>query len=135
MEIEPADSRTADIPLLADQLLSVNQRVRKGTVVLTVVGKLDAATAPLLRAALDQTLVRAGSRHVVVDVRGVSVLAPAGLAALTQAGQRAVQQGGHHRSLRVVVDDNWRERLCPFPIGEVDQVLTLYRSLRAALVH
>jgi anti-sigma B factor antagonist len=101
--------------------------------VLTVVGTLDAVSAPLPRAALDKALVRAGARRVVVDLLGVSLLASAGLAALTQAGQQAVHQSGPHQPLRVVVDHDRREQLRPIFTGNLDQVLTLHRSVAAAL--
>lgn len=120
-------------PLLADQLLSVNQRVRRGAVVLTVVGIVDSHGASLLRGALDKALRHAVGRPVVVDLLGVSVLAPAALAVLVHATQQATRQPGkRHQPLRVVVDHE-REPLRTIQTTGLEQALTLCRSVDEAL--
>lgn len=111
----------------------MNHRVRKGAVVVTMVGVVDAVNVPLLRAELGKALGRAGSRRVVVDLSGVTLLAAAGLAVLAQAGQQALDQGGRHQSPRVAVDHNWHEPLRSILTGELGQVLTLHRGVDEAL--
>lgn len=100
---------------------------------LTVVGVVDALSAPALRAILDKALRRAGARRVVVDLLGVTLLAAAGLAALTQAAHQALHQNVQYQPLRVVVGHDWYEPLRPILTRELDQALTLCHSVSEAL--
>lgn len=73
---------------------------RPDAVVVTVTGEVDAATAPELRHVLDDVLADRPA-VVVVDLRGVSLLASAGLAALIAAHDQAVLD----TRLRIVATD------------------------------
>jgi len=73
---------------------------RPGAVVVAVQGELDPLTAPTLREVLDESLEEQPGA-VVVDLRGLTLLASAGLAALIAAHDRAVPQS----RLRIVASD------------------------------
>lgn len=72
-------------PPPAEQLLTVEQRVEAGAVVVSVLGEVDMLTAPRLRAAMDGALRSAVARRVVIDLSQVTFLASAGV---TPAGTR-----------------------------------------------
>lgn len=116
-------------PPAVEQLLSVNQRLRKGAVVVTVAGAIDAATVPRLHAALGHALRRAQTRRVVIDLRGVPSLSSADLAALARAARHTTIQ--HPEPIRVVADHNL---LDPILIMQLDQTLSMHRTLTEALM-
>ncbi|OZM70393.1 hypothetical protein CFN78_26120 [Amycolatopsis antarctica] len=64
-------------------------------------GDVDARTAPVLAERLAQELRRSDRRVVVVDLRGVGVLEPAGLQVLITAQERAREK---HVAVRIVAD-------------------------------
>jgi anti-sigma B factor antagonist len=116
-------------PPPGEQLLTIDQRVEDGAVVVSVRGEVDTLTAPRLRAALDEALRSAAARRVVVDLLGVTFLASAGLTALTEAAQHAEQR---REPLRIVVDHH-RPVVRPIQITGLDDVLTLCHDLAEAL--
>lgn len=63
-----------------------------GTMVVSVAGEVDMATAPELREWLAQT-----GGHVIVDLRAVSFLDSSGIGALVEASSRLVEAGGDLR--------------------------------------
>ncbi|BCJ48952.1 anti-sigma factor antagonist [Actinoplanes sp. NBRC 14428] len=73
------------------------------TVVVTVRGNLDLATAPVLRTTLDQVLDRPHPR-VVVDVSGVGFCDPAGLGEIVSGHRRAAGSGGW---VRLAAPGDW----------------------------
>lgn len=113
--------------LLAEQLILVNRRVRQGSIVITVVGDIDAVTAPRLRAALDEALRRRPTRRVIADLRGVLSLAPAGLTALVQAAREATQRCG---PIRVVAGQTLQRQVLS---TQPDPALTVHHSIAEAL--
>ncbi len=82
------------------QQFAVDVDHRPDAVVVSVVGEVDAVTAPELRRVLDQVLSEPPA-VVVVDLRGVALLASAGLAALIAAHDQAVPE----TRLRIVATD------------------------------
>ena len=77
-----------------EQFLTIDARPRsKSHVVLDVVGRVDACTAPLLRACLRTQLSRAGLRELVVDLGGVEFLGEAGVSAIVEAARRGRERG------------------------------------------
>ncbi|MGM1065735.1 anti-sigma factor antagonist [Saccharothrix sp. Mg75] len=96
-------------------------------VVVTVVGELDQATAPRLREVLDTALDdRPGV--IVVDLRGVDLLASAGLAALIAAHDQALPD----TALRVVAGDT-TPALRSVQLSGLDELLVVHPSLDHAL--
>jgi anti-anti-sigma factor len=105
------------------QLLSVSSLpgTRTGQVVVEVTGEVDTYTAPVLDLCLRSQAGRPGVREVVVDLRGVTFLGTAGIAALARArqlyrmlgaglvirtgGRRTVQQSVRQTGLADVVAD------------------------------
>ncbi len=73
-------------------LISVSQD-HDGTVVVSPTGELCIASVPDLRDLLDAVAAR-GHRHVVVDLRGVTLLTAAGLGTLVAARERLRSDGG-----------------------------------------
>jgi anti-anti-sigma factor len=70
---------------------------RPGRVVVEVVGEVDAATAPLLDACLRSQATRPGTRDLVVDLRGASLLGGAGARAVARAGRLCRRRGARLR--------------------------------------
>lgn len=73
---------------------SVGSTFVPGRVVVTPWGEVDAATSPLLRAALAVLIDQPGIRCVVVDMGGVSFIDSAGVHALVEASKRLRSRGG-----------------------------------------
>ncbi|GAA3464616.1 STAS domain-containing protein [Saccharothrix longispora] len=96
-------------------------------VLVTVVGELDQSTAPRLREALDAAL---GDRPgvVVVDLRGVALLASAGLAALIAAHDQALPD----TALRVVAGDT-TPSMRSVRLTGLDELLVVHPTLDHAL--
>ena len=65
----------------------------RGRTIVRADGEVDMGTAPLLRDGVDRALADDTLDAVVVDLRAVTFLASAGLAALTEAHSRAVGVG------------------------------------------
>jgi anti-sigma B factor antagonist len=97
-----------------------------GHAVIRVTGEMDVASAPLLRThVLD--VIRAGHRHVVVDMRAVTFVDSAALSALLAGLRRLRTAGG---DLRLVGGGHELERL--LRITGVDRMLPLYSSVQEA---
>lgn len=75
--------------------LSLNEHVVR-TIVVAPSHRIDAFSAPQLRAALDEQLAR-GVTRFVVDLSGVPFLDSAGMAVLVSLLKRARQSGGDVR--------------------------------------
>ncbi|WP_439658736.1 STAS domain-containing protein [Lentzea sp. HUAS TT2] len=83
---------TAPLDSCAAGLLTVTARTTaSGPIVVTVRGELEGTTSALLRDRVNESLVR--TRHLVLDLGGVSFLCAAGLTALVEIGQRALAGG------------------------------------------
>ena len=108
--------------------MSVDRDRRRGAVVVTVSGEVDALTAPTLRAQLDSALAEAGDGPVVVDLTDVSFLASRGLATLVDAHRDASAR----TPLRVVVDHT-RPVIRPLQLSGLDGVLALFSDVEEAL--
>jgi anti-anti-sigma factor len=92
--------------------------------VVTVVGDIDAFTAPELAAFLTAQL--AVAQVVVVDLDGVQFMASAGLSALFEANELAIREG---RALRLVHDSQtptWRWK--PPDCGSTSPSTTAWRT-------
>lgn len=98
-----------------------------GCLVLSVVGEVDAFTAPLLRAAVSAGIDENGL--VVVDLTKVSFLGSAGLAMLVDAVRDAKQ---HDTSLRIVVGYT-RSVVRPLEVTGLDTVLPVFVSVQEAV--
>ena len=64
-----------------------------GPIVLRLSGDVDAVTAPILTACLDEVVLH--GRSAVVDLLGTSFVGSAALSALAEAGPRIREQRGH----------------------------------------
>lgn len=100
-----------------------------GWSVLSPRGQVDAATAPVLRSALESAAAGAGAR-VLVDLGGVSFLDSTGLGVLVGGLRRCRVAGG---ALRVVCTDAAMLEL--FRVTGLLEVLDVHRDLAAALRH
>ncbi|MBF6336461.1 STAS domain-containing protein [Nocardia abscessus] len=108
----------------APRALEVQVRSAADTVVVTVHGEIDMASAPHLQSALDEAL-RDAPAAVVVDMSNVGFLGSAGLSVLLAASE-ATGSGG----LRVVPSDAARR---PIEVTALDRLLTVFDSVEAAL--
>lgn len=114
-----------------EQLMRVTTDDQPNLIVLTVVGAVDALTAPRLRDALREAFARLAGRLLVVDLTSVEFLGSAGLRTLAAAAREASAHAGY-RTMRVVVD-HARPVLRPIEIVGLDGVLAMYHDLPAAL--
>ncbi|QJY48969.1 anti-sigma factor antagonist [Pseudonocardia broussonetiae] len=101
------------------------------TTVVTVVGAVDALTAPRLREALRHAFDELAGRVLVVDLTEVRFLGSPGLRALADSAREAVDHHGL-RPLRIIVDHS-RPVIRPIEIVGLDGVLDLYQDVEAAL--
>ncbi|SES74163.1 STAS domain-containing protein [Geodermatophilus poikilotrophus] len=103
--LHPPASPAAPDP---DRLLSVSALPgpRPGSVVVEVIGEVDAYTAPLLDVCLDSQARQRGVREVVVDLSRVTSLGAAGVTVLARAHRRCGVRGA-----RLVVHTGGRRRL------------------------
>ncbi|WP_280238683.1 STAS domain-containing protein [Nocardia abscessus] len=104
--------------------LEVQVRSAADTVIVTVHGEIDMASAPHLQSALDGAL-RDAPAAVVVDMSNVGFLGSAGLSVLLAASE-ATGSGG----LRVVPSDAARR---PIEVTALDRLLTVFDSVEEAL--
>lgn len=98
-----------------------------GVVVVRLSGELDVATAPLLRERFE-ALVAAGNCRFVLDLGDLSFLDASGLRVLVHAQQRAVQEAGWVRLVRVRPMAQRVLRLV-----RLTQILPVFASLEHAL--
>jgi anti-sigma B factor antagonist len=73
--------------------LTIASTADGATATLTLVGELDAHTAPALADAIE-TAVAAGATAIVVDANGLSFCDSSGIQVLIQARERLVPNGG-----------------------------------------
>ncbi|WP_280244065.1 STAS domain-containing protein [Nocardia abscessus] len=108
----------------APRALEVQVRSAADTVIVTVHGEIDMASAPHLQSALDGVL-RDAPAAVVVDMSNVGFLGSAGLSVLLAASEATVSGG-----LRVVPSDAARR---PIEVTALDRLLTVFDSVEEAL--
>jgi anti-anti-sigma factor len=84
---EIAATREPELPELPGQL-TVEVRDEQEAAFMAVAGEVDLLTAPRLAAALDEIL-RAGPRHIAIDLTETTFMDSAGIHALLHAQQRA----------------------------------------------
>jgi anti-sigma B factor antagonist len=97
-----------------------------GTLVFKLRGSLDLATAPTLRAALNEA-TETGSQHLIVDLTQLEFLDSTGLGVLIGAHRRAVERGG---SFCLIVSDGPISRL--LNITGLVTVFAVYHSIEDA---
>lgn len=100
-----------------------DSRLEDGGVLLTIVGELDIATVPRVRARLTE-LTDDGARRLVVDLRDVSFMDSTGLAAFIHAKMRLGDEG--HMTL-VMEPDSYARLIFEVAglVGVIDVVGTL----------
>lgn len=113
----------------ADLLMSTVLDTSSAVPVLTVTGEIDTLTAVRLDSALDDAMRPGGPGALIVDLRGVTFLASAGISALVGALDRAVDRAVR---LRLVVDGN-RRVTRPLEISGTAGLLDLYPELEDAV--
>ena len=96
------------------------------TLVFRLRGSLDLATAPTVRAALNDA-TEDDSRHIIVDLTQLEFLDSTGLGVLIGAHRRTAEHGG---TLRLVVHDGLISRL--LHITGLIGVFAVYHSLEDA---
>lgn len=96
-------------------------------VALTVQGRLDATTAPELKAEIKQ-LVATGFHRLIIDLAGVPFIDSSGLAALV-VGLKATRETGGMLKL-VGLND---QAMTVFKITLLDRVFEFYQTIDAAL--
>jgi anti-sigma B factor antagonist len=130
-ERTPDGSDAASVRPAGEQLMTVRTRDRGDATVLSVVGAVDALTAPRLREALRAAFAQLDGRMLVVDLASVDFLGSPGLRALSDSAREAVHHHGA-RTLRVVVDST-RPVIRPIELVGLDGVLALHHDVDAAL--
>lgn len=111
------------------QLLTMESVEQDGSVIWTVRGEIDLASAP----EFERCVVAGGegaARSVVVDLDRVAYLDSAGLASLVRLHLQLGQRGRH---LKVVVADGTVAR-STITLAALDQVIAVFESLDGALV-
>jgi anti-sigma B factor antagonist len=83
-------------------VLSLTTERSETRVLVTGVGQLDIATAPLLREELVDVFVRGAPAHLIVDLAGVEYADSTGLGVLVGARRRVAAEGGR---MSVVAND------------------------------
>ena len=114
-----------DPPGMRQRFVAATAQLEDGTPVVSVMGDVDLATAPLL----EQTLVEvaeAGKGEVVVDLTGCSFLDAGGLRALVATRSRLKRSD---RSLALVLSNPSVMRI--FQITHFDEWFEIYPSLGA----
>jgi len=109
-----------------DQSFDIFERELDGVPVVSVVGEIDVATAPLLRERLRDRM-DAGSSTVVVDLLDVTFLDSTALGVLVGAVKRCHEAGGE---LRLVVDQPRILKL--FEITGLTDVFSIHSTPEAA---
>ncbi|HEX5618355.1 MAG TPA: STAS domain-containing protein [Solirubrobacteraceae bacterium] len=94
-----------------------------GSYVLAIAGELDIATVPVVRERLG-TLIEAGARRLVVDLRDVSFMDSTGLAAFIHAKMRLGDEG----ALTLVMEQDSYARLI-FEVAGLVGVLEVVDTL------
>jgi len=107
--------------------ITISTKDEGTTVVFTLVGSLDIATSPSVRAALLQESSE-GKRDAIVDLTRVEFLDSTGLGALIGAHKRALDNG---TDVRLVVSEGPIARL--LSITGLTKIFAIYPTLKAAL--
>jgi anti-sigma B factor antagonist len=135
--IPAGDERTPDggerAPELPtrEQIMTIRSVDQDDAIILIVDGEVDGLTSPRLRAAVSDAFEHLHGRLLVIDLSDVEFLGSQGLRVLTDSAAEVVQHHGFE-PLRVVVDDT-RPVIRPIEIIGLDNVLTLYYSIKDAL--
>lgn len=90
-QISTLHSQISSFPTLS--IMEIRTRHYNNVVILSVNGRLDAATAPQLQQAIDEQTYN----RLVVDLKQVDYMSSAGIKVLVQATQKMRQQGGDFR--------------------------------------
>ena len=108
--------------------LSIDLRTEEGSgaLVFKLRGSLDLATAPTVRAALNEAAEQ-GSHDLIVDLTELEFLDSTGLGVLIGAHRRAAERGG---SFRLIVSHGPISRL--LNITGLISVFAVYRSIENA---
>lgn len=93
--------------------------------VVNIVGEIDIATAPEIRAAITEAIQTSTASVVVIDLRGVTFMGSPGLSALLTAESQATAKGVR---LGVVTGDN-RIVLRPLQITGLDKTIPIQPTL------
>ena len=72
--------------------LSIQTETKGSVVVVTVSGRIDSETAPMLDA--DLTKIISGNSNLVLDLTGVEYMSSAGIRAVVKASQTVEKSGG-----------------------------------------
>ena len=91
-----------------------------GKVVVSIHGPVDARTAPELRDRLRDVIDGQGNRHVVLDLRGTTLVDPAGLTAVVDAHQRMQRIAGE-----LVFSGPSPDLIHAFRSADLDKVFTV----------
>jgi anti-sigma B factor antagonist len=135
--IPAGDERTPDggerAPELPtrEQIMTIRSVDQDDAIILIVDGEVDGLTSPRLRAAVSDAFENLHGRLLVIDLSDVEFLGSQGLRVLTDSAAEVVQHHGFE-PLRIVVDDT-RPVIRPIEIIGLDNVLTLYYSIKDAL--
>ncbi|HXN39101.1 MAG TPA: STAS domain-containing protein [Solirubrobacteraceae bacterium] len=98
-------------------------------VVLVAGGELDFHASPRLRESIAEH-IRAGARHIVLDLSSVTFIDSTAIGVLVGAATRLQEAGGG--SVAAVCSDENERVLRIFDIAGVDSVITLYSSREQA---
>ena len=113
-------------PGMRQRFVAATAQLEDGTPVVSVMGDVDLATAPLLERTLVE-VTEAGKGEVVVDLTGCSFLDAGGLRALVATRSRLKSSD---RSLALVLSNPSVMRI--FQITHFDEWFEIYPSLGAA---
>jgi anti-sigma B factor antagonist len=106
--------------------LNIHLKTEGGTLVFTLRGSMDLATAPTVRAALSEAAEK-GGHDIIVDLTQLEFLDSTGLGVMIGAHRRAVEQNG---SLRLIVSEGPISRL--LNISGLIAVFAVYHSIEDA---
>ena len=109
-----------------DETFAISERTGNGCSIVSVVGELDVATAPDLRARLDSAIDR-GPAVVVADLLGVTFLDSTALGALIGVLKRCQAAGGE---LRIVAAEPRILKI--FEITGLTDLFSLYPTVEEA---
>lgn len=105
------------------------ERLGRSGLLLTVAGELDMATAPQLRARLDEAFA-AGVTGLAIDLRPVGFLDSIALATMLHARRELGDEG---RMAIVIASDSYAQLI--FEVAGLPQCLDLFESREAAVAH
>jgi anti-sigma B factor antagonist len=115
---------------MAARTLDLQVATTAGYTVVEVGGEVDVATAPQLRACLDQA-INAGSPRLVVDLRQASFIDSIGLGVLIGARRHLLAHPGHDGSVQLVCAEGLVLRV--LRLTGLDGIFALHATLSDAL--